>query len=74
METSSSSEVRSTCCYCGTGCGVIIRAEAGRVVGVRGDPDHPANRGRLCSKGSALGETLGPVSYTHLTLPTILRV
>ena len=42
-------ETRSTCCYCGTGCGVIIRSEGDRVVDVRGDPDHPANRGKLCS-------------------------
>src|SRR5512147_1507824 len=48
------SETRSTCCYCGVGCGVIISSEAGRITGVRGDPDHPANRGRLCSKGSTL--------------------
>ena len=47
-------ETRSACCYCGVGCGVIIGAERGRVVSVRGDPDHPANFGRLCSKGSTL--------------------
>jgi len=45
---------RSTCPYCGVGCGVL--ASEG---GVIGDPAHPANFGRLCSKGSALGETLG---------------
>jgi assimilatory nitrate reductase catalytic subunit len=47
-------ETRSTCCYCGVGCGVIIQSEAGRIIGVRGDPDHPANAGRLCTKGSTL--------------------
>ena len=47
-------ETRSTCCYCGVGCGVIISAEADRITGVRGDPDHPANFGRLCTKGSTL--------------------
>ena len=47
-------ETRSTCCYCGVGCGVIISAEADRIIGVRGDPDHPANFGRLCTKGSTL--------------------
>ncbi|WP_323040502.1 molybdopterin-dependent oxidoreductase [Gemmobacter sp.] len=51
-------EIRSTCPYCGVGCGVLLRATADGVE-VRGDPDHPANRGRLCSKGSALGETVG---------------
>ena len=47
-------ETRSTCPYCGVGCGVIIETEAGAITGVRGDPDHPANFGRLCSKGSTL--------------------
>ncbi|MEO6184838.1 MAG: molybdopterin-dependent oxidoreductase [Steroidobacteraceae bacterium] len=50
---------RTTCPYCGVGCGVLAqRADDGRI-SVIGDPDHPANRGRLCSKGTALGATLG---------------
>ncbi len=48
------SETRSICCYCGTGCGVMIQHRGGRIIGVRGDPDHPANYGKLCSKGAAL--------------------
>ncbi|OLP60270.1 nitrate reductase [Xaviernesmea oryzae] len=51
-------ETKTTCPYCGTGCGVIARREADGRVSVKGDPDHPANFGRLCSKGSALGETV----------------
>jgi len=47
-------ETRSTCPYCGVGCGVIIKSEGGRITGVRGDPDHPANFGKLCTKGGAL--------------------
>jgi assimilatory nitrate reductase catalytic subunit len=47
-------EVLSTCCYCGVGCGVIIEADKQRITGVRGDPGHPANFGRLCTKGSTL--------------------
>ena len=47
-------ETRSTCCYCGVGCGVIITTEDKQIVGVKGDPDHPANFGRLCTKGSTL--------------------
>ena len=47
-------ETKSTCCYCGVGCGVVIEHEAGRITGVRGDPEHPANFGRLCTKGSTL--------------------
>ncbi|HXP06753.1 MAG TPA: molybdopterin-dependent oxidoreductase [Stellaceae bacterium] len=45
---------RTTCPYCGVGCGLLAFSD-GRIAG---DPDHPANRGRLCSKGAALGETL----------------
>lgn len=52
-------ETRSTCCYCGVGCGVVIQHQGGRIVGVRGDPDHPANYGKLCSKGATLHETTG---------------
>ncbi|KAF1057463.1 nitrate reductase [Variovorax sp.] len=44
----------STCPYCGVGCGVIIESEGAQITGVRGDPDHPANFGRLCTKGSTL--------------------
>jgi assimilatory nitrate reductase catalytic subunit len=47
-------ETRSTCCYCGVGCGVIIESDGARITGVRGDPDHPANYGKLCSKGATL--------------------
>ena len=47
-------ETKSTCCYCGVGCGVIISTTAGKISGVRGDPDHPANFGRLCTKGATL--------------------
>jgi assimilatory nitrate reductase catalytic subunit len=47
-------ETKSTCPYCGVGCGVIIESQGAQITGVRGDPDHPANFGRLCSKGSTL--------------------
>lgn len=47
-------ETRSTCCYCGTGCGVVIESVGERIVGVHGDERHPANFGRLCTKGSTL--------------------
>jgi assimilatory nitrate reductase catalytic subunit len=50
-------ETRSTCPYCGVGCGVIIESEGAQITGVRGDPDHPANFGRLCTKGSTLHHT-----------------
>ncbi|MEW6707881.1 MAG: molybdopterin-dependent oxidoreductase [Pseudomonadota bacterium] len=47
-------ETRSTCPYCGVGCGVIIESDGTQITGVRGDPEHPANFGRLCTKGSTL--------------------
>ena len=50
-------ETRSTCPYCGVGCGVIIESAGDQITGVRGDPDHPANFGRLCTKGTTLALT-----------------
>ena len=47
-------QTKSTCCYCGVGCGVLIESEGTRITGVAGDPAHPANFGRLCTKGSTL--------------------
>lgn len=58
METDATGYVKTTCPYCGVGCGVIASMNAKGEVSVKGDPDHPANFGRLCSKGSALGETV----------------
>jgi len=49
------SGVRTTCPYCGVGCGVVAAADGT----MRGNTAHPANGGRLCSKGAALGKTLG---------------
>ncbi|HCI14606.1 MAG TPA: nitrate reductase [Gallionellaceae bacterium] len=53
-------ETKSTCPYCGVGCGVIIEHDGARISGVRGDPDHPANFGRLCTKGGSLHLTMTP--------------
>ncbi len=50
--------VRTTCPYCGVGCGVLAAPDGNGGATISGDPAHPANFGRLCSKGSALGETL----------------
>ncbi|MCC7254194.1 nitrate reductase [Hyphomicrobium sp.] len=50
--------VKTTCPYCGVGCGVVARPDGFGGAQIQGDPEHPANFGRLCSKGSALGETL----------------
>src|ERR1700723_599382 len=49
----------TTCPYCGVGCGVLATPDGSGGAAISGDPSHPANLGRLCSKGSALGETVG---------------
>ena len=61
-------ETKSTCPYCGVGCGVIIESTAAQITGVRGDPDHPANFGRLCSKGATLHLTASPAINQQVRL------
>src|SRR3954468_4493980 len=62
--------VRTTCPYCGVGCGVLAKPDGRGGADVTGDPAHPANFGKLCSKGSALGETL---SLKGRLLPPMVR-
>lgn len=50
--------IKTTCPYCGTGCGLRVEAGDDGVWSIKGDAAHPANYGRLCAKGAALGETL----------------
>jgi assimilatory nitrate reductase catalytic subunit len=66
-------DTRSTCPYCGVGCGVIIESQGDEITGVRGDPDHPANFGRLCTKGSTLHLTAthGIAMHTRLLHPEL---
>ena len=71
--------IRTTCPYCGVGCGVLARPIINgdgppEAAEIKGDPHHPANFGRLCSKGAALGETLSlgdrllkPIAYGEET-------
>ena len=54
-------QTKSTCPYCGVGCGVVIEHDGKQITGVRGDEIHPANFGRLCTKGSNLHFTASPV-------------
>ena len=66
-------ETPSTCPYCGVGCGVIIESDGAQITGVRGDPDHPANFGRLCSKGATLHLTASPAITAQARLLQPLR-
>lgn len=56
--TNSNGWIKSTCAYCGVGCGIEAKPTPDGQLEVRGDAEHPANYGRLCSKGLALGETV----------------
>src|SRR5580692_273565 len=64
------SATRTTCPYCGVGCGVLATPDGGGGATIAGDGEHPANLGRLCSKGSALGETL---AFTDRLLYPMIR-
>lgn len=54
MSTAKDGKYKSTCSYCGVGCGIIIQKNKKGKFSVEGDPDHPVNRGMLCSKGMNL--------------------
>lgn len=62
---------RSTCPYCGVGCGVLIDSVGSQITAVRGDPQHPANFGKLCTKGQTLHLTASPAiaQQTRLLQP-----
>ena len=50
--------VDTVCGYCGVGCGLRLEITDGAVVKATGNPDHPVNRGRLCTKGATTAELL----------------
>ncbi|MGB9991498.1 molybdopterin-dependent oxidoreductase [Massilia sp. SM-13] len=68
--------IRSTCPYCGVGCGVKATPQGKSAAQIVGDTEHPANAGRLCVKGSALNETLsleGRLLYPQVRENGMLR-
>ena len=65
MTAGPAASVHTTCPYCGVGCGVVAKPDGT----IAADPAHPANRGRLCSKGAALAATLD--DRGRLTEPTV---
>jgi len=63
-------ETKSTCPYCGVGGGVVIESRGAQITGVRGDTEHPANFGRLCTKGQSLHLTAASQVTTQTRLLT----
>ncbi|GAL10023.1 assimilatory nitrate reductase large subunit [Vibrio astriarenae] len=61
--------VKTTCAYCGVGCGVEARPTLSGELEIRGDQSHPSNYGKLCTKGIALGETV--IQDGRLLYPTL---
>nr|WP_290371459.1 sulfite reductase subunit alpha [Paenibacillus sp. JJ-223] len=51
-------KIKSVCPYCGVGCGIVMEVSGNRVIKVTGDKEHPANYGRLCTKGNSCAEAL----------------
>ncbi|MGK0500220.1 MAG: assimilatory nitrate reductase catalytic subunit [Oceanicoccus sp.] len=62
-------KTKTTCPYCGVGCGIEATVKDNRLIAVTGDASHPANLGKLCVKGTALNETMG--EHGRLLAPQI---
>ncbi|KJG58723.1 nitrate reductase [Photobacterium kishitanii] len=66
-----SSWVKSTCAYCGVGCGIKSRINNQGQLDIKGDEQHPANKGKLCAKALTLTETL--TNDNRMLIPQILN-
>ena len=66
-----SSWIKSTCAYCGVGCGIKSRINNNGQLDIKGDEEHPANKGKLCTKGLTLAETL--INDNRMLTPQILN-
>ncbi len=55
-------EIKTLCPYCGVGCGILAKSDGQHIVKVRGDPNHPANFGKLCAKGATVAQTVDAVT------------
>lgn len=56
LKTRYAKESTTICPYCGVGCGIIVSTRGGKVINTEGDPDHPINKGSLCSKGGSIAQ------------------
>ncbi|MCG8707729.1 molybdopterin-dependent oxidoreductase [Brenneria sp. 4F2] len=69
MDARPTTSVKSVCPYCGVGCGVVMQIQNNRVIKVTGDKTHPANFGRLCTKGNSCGRAIaesGRLEHAYL--------
>ncbi|MDN3617555.1 molybdopterin oxidoreductase family protein [Vibrio gallaecicus] len=69
MTSSQQEWIKSTCAYCGVGCGIEARPTSSGKLEIRGDKQHPSNYGKLCTKGAALGDTVTPIG--RMLYPTL---
>lgn len=58
-------QIKTLCPYCGVGCGIIAETDGSRITRIRGNPDHPANFGKLCSKGATVAQTVNVPTRLH---------
>ncbi|NOH98847.1 nitrate reductase [Vibrio sp. 99-70-13A1] len=70
MTSSQQEWIKSTCAYCGVGCGIEARPTSSGKLEIRGDKHHPSNYGKLCTKGAALGNTVTPIG--RMLQPTLV--
>ncbi len=69
ISSNSSTSVKGACPYCGVGCGIVMQVQQGRITKVSGDKSHPANGGRLCTKGQTCAQAIaGEGRMTHAYL------
>ncbi len=58
ISRNASTSVKGACPYCGVGCGIVMQVQQGRITKVSGDKSHPANGGRLCTKGQTCAQAI----------------
>ncbi|OPA74904.1 spermidine/putrescine ABC transporter substrate-binding protein [Campylobacter pinnipediorum subsp. pinnipediorum] len=63
--------VKTTCPYCGTGCGIDLIVKNGRIIGAQATKDHHINDGELCLKGMFGWEFVN--SSKRITKPMIRK-
>ncbi len=65
-------EIKTTCSYCGVGCGILASKDDRGRLSVAGDPEHPVSQGMLCSKGRNLNYVVQ--NHTDRLLNPMMRL